>query len=50
MKKIGWKVLAVIAALLIAGIYYYVTLPAINIHASGFWTFLMAAVVIEANI
>lgn len=46
MKKFGWKVLAVIAALLIAGIYYYVTLPAINIHASGFWTFLMAAVVI----
>lgn len=34
-------VLAVVAAF----IYYYVTLPAINIHSSGFWFFIMAAIV-----
>ncbi|EJW89990.1 membrane protein, partial [gut metagenome] len=31
--------------LLAAGIYYYVALPAINIHASGFWGFLILLVV-----
>lgn len=46
MKKLGWKFLAAIIAIAVAGIYYYVTIPAINIHSSGFWTFLMAAVVI----
>ncbi len=37
---------AVLAALVIAAIYYYVTIPAINIHASGFWVFLMVAVLV----
>ena len=45
MKKIGLKIGAVLAVIILAGIYYYVNLPAINIHASGFWTFLMVAVV-----
>lgn len=36
------KILAVIAVLILAGLYYYVTLPAINIHSSGFWAFLIA--------
>ena len=31
--------------LLAAGIYYYIAIPAINIHASGFWAFLIAVVV-----
>ncbi len=45
MKKgILYPILAV-AALLAAFIYYYVTLPAINIHSSGFWFFLMGLVV-----
>lgn len=35
-----------VLALLAAGIYYYVTLPAINIHSSGFWVFLIAVIVI----
>ena len=42
MKKI-WKVLLVLAAIIAAGVYYYVTIPAINIHASGFWFFLIGA-------
>ena len=42
MKKL-WKVLAVLAAIIAAGVYYYVTIPAINIHAAGFWFFLIGA-------
>lgn len=45
MKKKG-KIILILAALLVIGIFYYVTLPAINIHASGFWTFLIAILVI----
>lgn len=36
------KIFAVIAALIIAAVYYYVTIPAINIHSSGFWGFILA--------
>ena len=35
-KKIG----AGLIVILLAFIYYYVTLPAVNIHESGFWVFL----------
>ena len=42
MKKI-WKLLVLIAAIIAAGVYYYVTIPAINIHSSGFWFFLIGA-------
>ena len=31
-------------ALIAAYVYYYITLPAINIHSSGFWFFLMGAI------
>ena len=40
MKKLSKKLILVSALLIILGIYYYVTLPAINIHAAGFWTTL----------
>ena len=43
MKKGKAKAFLVI---LIAGIYYYVTIPAINIHASGFWTFILSVIVL----
>lgn len=46
MKKVILGILAVIAV----GIYYYITIPAINIHSAGFWYFwiglLLAAIVI----
>lgn len=45
LRKKG-KVFAVIAAIILAGIYYYITIPAINIHASGFWMFILAVLVI----
>lgn len=41
MRKTRTKVLTVIVLILLAGIYYYVKLPAINIHAAGFWSFLL---------
>lgn len=40
MKKLSKKLILVSALLIILGVYYYVTLPAINIHAAGFWTTL----------
>lgn len=42
MKKL-LKLAAVLAAIVAAGAYYYVTLPAINIHSAGFWFFLIFA-------
>lgn len=45
MKKV-LKTIGIIFVLLVAaGIYYYVTLPAINIHSSGFWMFLFILLV-----
>ncbi len=41
MKKIFMGV-GVIGAILAAGIYYYITLPAINIHSVGFWYFIIS--------
>lgn len=41
MKKIKWKIVVGILVLLLAGVYYYVALPAINIHSTGFWVFLL---------
>ena len=34
MKKGKMKLVAVIAALVFAAVYYYVALPAVNIHSS----------------
>lgn len=42
MKK---KIAAGLTLLVLAFLYYYVTLPAVNIHESGFWFFLGALVV-----
>ena len=46
MKKGNAKVFLTFLVILIAGIYYYVTIPAINIHASGFWTFILSVIVL----
>lgn len=42
MKKIV-KSAALLAAVIAACAYYYVTLPACNIHSAGFWFFLIGA-------
>lgn len=44
--KIWKKLVLAVIALLGIGVYYYVTLPAINIHSVGFWYFLMGIVVV----
>ena len=41
MKNVKVKLITTVILLLLAGIYYYIALPAINIHASGFWLFIM---------
>lgn len=46
MKKATKNVLIAIVILLAAGIYYYVTIPAFNIHSIGTWWFLIGAVVV----
>ncbi len=40
MKKTFIFITSVLAVLA-AGVYYYITLPAINIHSAGFWGFLI---------
>lgn len=46
MKK-GLKYLIIAVVLLVvAGVYYYVTLPAFNIHSAGCWFFVMSLIVI----
>lgn len=46
MTKKKLIAILVIAVLIFAAIYYYVTLPAINIHASGFWMFIFSIITI----
>ena len=46
MKKKKKKILAVIVLILVAAVYYYVAIPAVNIHSTGFWTFLIALLVL----
>ena len=41
MKKTKKYCIIGVLALIVASIYYYVTLPAINIHSTGFWSFLL---------
>lgn len=46
MKKVKNKILLVVAALLLAFLYYYIALPAVNIHSTGFWVFLLVCMVL----
>lgn len=49
MKKKGkWKLFAVIGILLIAAVYYYLALPAINLHSADMWMFIIMMIVIVA--
>ena len=46
MKKGKWKLASVVAVLILAGLYYYIALPAINIHATEIWMFMLIVVVL----
>ena len=50
MKKGKVKLLAVIGIILLAAIFYYVTLPAFYIHSSDFWMFFIVIIIIAALI
>lgn len=45
MKNLKVKIVGVLILLLFAALYYYFTLPAINIHSSGFWFFIILLIV-----
>ncbi len=45
-SKFLWKLITFIVLLVFAGAYYYVTLPAINVHSPGFWWFIIGLFVI----
>lgn len=46
MKKIINFLITTVIVVIAAYIYYYITLPAVNIHSPGFWIFVIAALVI----
>lgn len=46
MKKIMKISISIVILCIIGFIYYYITLPAINIHSAGFWLFLIGAFVL----
>lgn len=48
MKKTSKKITVVLVALIIAGIYYYAALPALNLHSSDVWFFAIFLLVVIA--
>lgn len=46
MKNRIRTLVLILAALICAGIYYYVMIPAVNIHSAGFWLFVMSLLVV----
>ncbi len=48
MKKIRLKLLLILLIVLALGVYYYVALPAINIHSTEFWVFLIVLIILAA--
>lgn len=46
MKKTKRKVLGIVGLLFLAAIYYYAAIPAINIHSSQLWTFVILLIVV----
>lgn len=44
MKKMTFNIIIGVILLLFAGAYYYVALPAVNIHSAGFWSALMVLI------
>ena len=44
MKKAGKNILLIAILLIAAFIYYYITIPAFNIHSIGTWWFLIGGI------
>ena len=45
MKKTGMKLISALLIIVAAAIYYYISLPAINIHSVEFWYFIMMFII-----
>lgn len=45
-KKFMAGLTAALVGLIVAAVYYYIELPAINIHAPGFWKFLIFVMIV----
>lgn len=50
MKKAKAKIIGAIVLVIVAFLYYYFTLPAINIHSRDFWFFIGILVAVLALI
>lgn len=50
MKRFLKYLISITVILFIAYLYYYISLPAINIHSPGFWFFIIAALIIASII
>lgn len=50
MKKLKRNLLIILVAAIALAIYYYIVLPPINIHASGFWTCLLFLIAVITGI
>lgn len=46
-KRSGGRLKLFLLILILAGIYYYVTIPAINIHSEGFWVFVIMVLAVS---
>ena len=48
MKKINRNIIIAAAVIILLGLYYYIALPAVNIHSTEFWVFLGILVLLAA--
>ena len=48
MKKIKRNIIIAAAVIILLGLYYYIALPAVNIHSTEFWGFLGILVLLAA--
>lgn len=46
MKKLKRNLVLTLIGLLVAGLWYYIYLPAVNIHSASFWFFVMGLIVV----
>ena len=50
MRHVKGKILTALTVVILAGVYYYAALPAINIHSAEVWVFLLILVLLAAAI
>ena len=50
MVKLKIKLLLSFLIAAAACVYYYVTIPAVGIHSSGFWLFIISLVVVRTRL